>query len=151
MATCDNRSTGGWATDFTLYTVMPRYPGGVASNSFLAVLLKHETQHLADKSKLPDLRPWELEYRAKLAELWAADSVSAACRLGTFIDSQSDDPPLAHPLSQRQGAFGLTGLLGASPLGVDGAALKNARKDVLAQDTAARCGPRPSVDAISPR
>jgi hypothetical protein len=139
-ATCDNRSTGGWATESTLYSVMPRYPGGVGSNAFLAVLLTHETQHFADKNRFPNLQAWELEYRAKLAELWAADSATTADRLGKFVDSQSDDPSLAHPYANAMVLSKLTMLLGVSPLGVDHTALRNAAKTLLSEDTATRSG-----------
>ncbi|MFC5498597.1 hypothetical protein ACFPOE_13705 [Caenimonas terrae] len=150
-ATCGNRSTGGWATESTLYAVMPRYPGGVGSNAFLAVLLTHETQHFADKNRFQKLQPWELEYRAKLAELWAADDATAADRLGSFVDSQSDDPSLAHPYANARVLTGLAGLLRASPLGVGRSALREAARTLLARDTAARGGPRPAAEAGSPR
>jgi hypothetical protein len=107
-ATCDHRATGGWATEKALFAPVPRYKHGIQGSEFKAVFLTHETQHLADKNRFEKMKPWELEYRAKLAELWAADANVASERISKFQDSQSDDPALAHSFANRQVLIDLT-------------------------------------------
>lgn len=137
-ATCDRRSTGGWATQTTLYAVMPRYPHGVKSNEFIAVLLTHETQHFADKNTFNNMKPWELEYRAKLAELWAADADVAADRIVKFMNSQSEDESLAHPYADTRVIADLTRILGKPPIDVSVADLHEAAMQLLHRDTMRR-------------
>lgn len=136
-ATCDRRSTGGWATETTLYAVMPRYPLGVKSNEFIAVLLTHETQHFADKNTFRDMKPWELEYRGKLAELWASDAGVAVERLTKFMNSQSEDENLAHPYANARVIADLAKILGKAPVDA-GNDLHEAAMQLLRQDTARR-------------
>lgn len=100
-ATCEHRATGGWATETALFAPLPRYRSGIEGNEFQSVFLAHETQHLADKRQFKNLQPWELEYRAKLAELWASDPVVMADRLAKFTEGQSDDPTHAHAHANR--------------------------------------------------
>lgn len=137
-ATCDTRSTGGWATETEIHAVMPRYPGGVDSNEFLSVLLTHETQHFFDKNRFKSLQPWELEYRAKLAELWAANAQVAADRVKKFSDSRSEDPALAHPYANARLLAALETVLGKPVLDADNGGLHAAAAALLARDTAAR-------------
>ena len=68
FATCERRSTGGWATSEALFAVRPRY-ATIDDEEFRVSFLGHETQHFADYERFPGLPQWELEYRAKLTEL----------------------------------------------------------------------------------
>ncbi len=58
-------------------------------------LLTHEAQHLADKSLLRCLPPWELEYRAKLAELALAEELRDRL-IEKFSADRSNDLDLPH-------------------------------------------------------
>lgn len=137
-ATCEHRANGGWATGTALYAVMPRYAGGIDGNEFRAVLLTHETQHFADKNRFKSLKPWELEYRAKLAELWAADESVARDRLGKFISSQSDDEALAHPHANQKLISVLAQALGRTPQQAPLTELHRAAAALLRQDSEQR-------------
>ena len=60
--------TGGWASpDGRINCIEQAYD--FQSERFLVSLLKHEAQHTLDMKQFPDIRPPELEYRAKLVEL----------------------------------------------------------------------------------
>ena len=61
--------TGGWAShDGTINCVGQAYD--FESERFLVSLLKHEAQHAVDMKQFPEITPAELEYRAKLVELY---------------------------------------------------------------------------------
>lgn len=60
-------TTTGWAEDGVLYCVEKSYLAG--TERFQVSFLKHETRHLADLERFPDLGSADLEYRAKLTEL----------------------------------------------------------------------------------
>lgn len=61
--------TGGWASpDGTINCVGQAYD--FESEQFLVSLLKHEAQHAVDMKQFPGITPEELEYRAKLVELY---------------------------------------------------------------------------------
>lgn len=60
-------TTTGWAEDGVLYCVEKSYLA--STERFEVSFLKHETRHLADLERFPDLRSVDLEYRAKLTEL----------------------------------------------------------------------------------
>jgi hypothetical protein len=75
-ATCGRRSAAGWATDAGLFAVVPAYTR-LDDETFSVRFLAHETQHFADKQAFGDLEAWELEYRAKLAELALAHTTLA--------------------------------------------------------------------------
>lgn len=98
---CGRGSSGGWATKDRLYAVMPWFEGDLESDAFRASLLGHETQHFADLGRFPDLEPWELEYRAKLTELWKASDTLPAL-LARFAGSQGDDPNAPHPYANKR-------------------------------------------------
>jgi hypothetical protein len=100
-ARCDRRSNGGWATDERVYAVGPAFPQGLESESFRASLLGHETQHFADLQQFPSLRPWELEYRAKLTELWIARD-SLQFLLDKFTRDQGDDEQVPHLFANKR-------------------------------------------------
>lgn len=71
-ATADTYFPGGWATSDALYCVRSTYDLG--SEQFAVSYLKHEGKHFADYQRFPHLQSPDLEYRAKLVELSAADS-----------------------------------------------------------------------------
>ena len=61
--------TGGWASpDGTINCIEKAYD--FKSERFLVSLLKHEVQHTVDMKQFPGITPAELEYRAKLVELY---------------------------------------------------------------------------------
>lgn len=60
-------TTTGWAEDGVLYCVEKSYL--TDTERFEVSFLKHETRHLADLERFPDLTSADLEYRAKLTEL----------------------------------------------------------------------------------
>ena len=61
--------TGGWASpDGTINCIEQAYD--FESERFLVSLLKHEAQHTVDMKRFPEITPAELEYRAKLVELY---------------------------------------------------------------------------------
>jgi hypothetical protein len=99
-ATCGRRSTGGWTTDKALFAVVPRYDS-LENEEFKVSFLGHEAQHFADKSRFKDLKPWELEYRAKLTELSLANATRAKV-LGKFIEDQGTDPASPHSFANRK-------------------------------------------------
>lgn len=60
--------TGGWAgSDGVICCVKDSYD--TDSENFTVSLLKHEAQHVLDKTRWPSMSACELEYRAKLVEL----------------------------------------------------------------------------------
>lgn len=66
--TFGEKGTGGWTSpDGTINCVEKAYD--VNSEKFRVSLLKHEAQHSEDLRRWPDIRPQDLEYRAKLVEL----------------------------------------------------------------------------------
>lgn len=61
--------TGGWASpDGTINCIQQAYD--FESEQFLISLLKHEAQHVVDMKQFAGITPSELEYRAKLVELY---------------------------------------------------------------------------------
>jgi hypothetical protein len=98
-ATCGRRATGGWTTDDALYAVVPRYDS-LDEEEFRVTFLGHESQHFADKARFKDLKPWELEYRAKLTELALADTTRTKV-LSKFIEDQGNDPASPHSYADR--------------------------------------------------
>ena len=71
-ATFNKHYPGGWAGKDTLYCVKSMYD--TSSEKFKVSYLKHETQHFEDYKLFPNLSGADLEYRAKLTELNAANS-----------------------------------------------------------------------------
>ncbi|HRH39797.1 MAG TPA: hypothetical protein PK760_15715, partial [Flavobacteriales bacterium] len=71
-ATLDTYYPGGWATSDALYCAHDSYD--LASEDFRISYLKHEGKHFADYKRFPKLESPDLEYRAKLVELSAAES-----------------------------------------------------------------------------
>jgi hypothetical protein len=145
FARCERGSNGGWATDERLYAVGPAFPLGLESEAFRASLLGHETQHFADLRRFPALQPWELEYRAKLAELWLSRD-SLRFLLSKFSHDQGDDEQVPHLFANKRvirdlqtylSAHGTT-LARKDLLDVDPEQLRAAAVDVLTKDTRIR-------------
>jgi hypothetical protein len=99
-ATCGRAATGGWTTDDALFAVVPRYDS-LDDEEFRVTFLGHETQHFADKARFKDLKPWQLEYRAKLVEIALADKTRVKV-LTRFVEDQSDDPASPHSYADRK-------------------------------------------------
>ena len=103
--------------------------------------LGHETQHFSDKARFKDLKPWELEYRAKLVELAFADTTRAKV-LDKFVDDQGTDPASPHSYANRAVLADMVKRLGLSGtndlLTVDLARLHAAAREVLLQDSRQR-------------
>ena len=67
--------TGGWASkDGTINCIEKAYD--FSSERFLISLLKHEAQHLEDMKRYPSITTEELEYRAKLVELYYSNDLN---------------------------------------------------------------------------
>lgn len=92
--TCGVASTGGWAKPEALYAIVPGYES-LEGEDFRVNFLTHETQHFADRRDYPGITSWELEYRAKLAELATAETTLAKT-LAQFLANVGDDPEEAH-------------------------------------------------------
>lgn len=143
-ARCDRSSNGGWATQDRLYAVGPAFADGMDNDAFRASLLGHETQHFADLTHYPNLTPWELEYRAKLTELWLSRA-SLARLLGKFHRDQGDDQQVPHLFANKRVMQSLHAHLVAQGAvaqddlqDVDPDVLRAAAREVLIQDGAAR-------------
>ena len=98
-ARCGLGSNGGWTTDEAIFAVKPAYPD-LQDESYRISLLSHEGQHFADKQRWK-LENWELEYRAKLAELALAERSSHEL-LGKFGQAQGDKPSSPHPYANKR-------------------------------------------------
>jgi len=98
--TCDRTGTGGWTTDAGLFVVVPGYKS-LTDEHFRVNFLDHESQHYADYKRFPNLKPWELEYRAKLVELAYAVTTSAKV-IGAFQANQGDNPGDQHSYANRR-------------------------------------------------
>jgi len=143
-ARCGRGSNGGWAADERLYAVVPWFGGDLGSDRFRASLLGHETQHFADLKRFA-LEPWELEYRAKLSELWMARSTLREL-LAKFAAAQSDDEDSPHTYANRRVLAALRARLGAAGLAaakpdladVPADAVRAAAREQLLADSAQR-------------
>jgi hypothetical protein len=144
-ARCDRGSNGGWATDERLFAVAPAFPQGLDSEAFRASLLGHETQHFADLQQFPGLTAWELEYRAKLTELWMSRD-SLRFLLSKFNRDQGDDEQVPHLFANRRVIRDVQAYLsahGSTPAREDLSdvpddRLRAAAVDVLTRDTRTR-------------
>jgi hypothetical protein len=157
FARCERASNGGWATGERLYAVGPAFPLGLESEAFRASLLGHETQHFADLRRFPALQPWELEYRAKLTELWMSRG-SLHFLLGKFSHDQGDDEQVPHLFANKRVMRDLQAYLstrGGTPsrgdlMDVDPDKLRAAAVDVLSKDTRIREEYAASLAGTSP-
>jgi hypothetical protein len=141
--TCDRTGTGGWTKPEGLYAIVPAY-GSFDDEDFAVNFLAHETQHFSDNASWTDMPAWQLEYRAKLAELALARGTRAAV-LARFSNNQSDDPAEPHSYANRRVLTILRQRLGL-PLGSDIAdvpstILRRAARMELIADTASRPTP----------
>ena len=82
-----------------LYAVKPRYPD-LEDEGFRVSFLGHESQHYADNERFPGLPSWQLEYRAKLAELVMANA-SRAKLVAAFASNMGNDPEVPHSYANR--------------------------------------------------
>jgi len=139
-ATCDRNFTGGWVRPEAIYAVGPGWKDKAAEN-YQVSFLAHETQHFADKERFGELKSWELEYRAKLAELALADTTQPRI-LSAFISNQGSDPAVPHPYANRIVVSWLAEELAvADPealRNVAPAAIRQAAKSLLVRDSRAR-------------
>lgn len=91
---CGYSGTGGWATPKGIYVITPTYDS-LTDEKFRISYLIHESQHFSDYERFPGLKGWELEYRAKLAEL--INLVETRNDVITrFEGNRSDNPDDAH-------------------------------------------------------
>lgn len=138
FGSCNKVANGGWATEDALYAVLPRYKEGIEGESFQIVFLGHEGQHMADKNRFPGMADWELEYRAKLAELIRATGALSQKRLQGFISAQGRSPDAAHPYANAHVIADLTRKLGQSPDMAPVSALQQASAELLRDDSERR-------------
>lgn len=82
--------TRGWASpDGTINCVEQAYD--FESEAFLVSLLKHEAQHTVDMKQYPGINPTELEYRAKLVELYYSHDSGLLQRFITAANENRTD------------------------------------------------------------
>ena len=95
--------TGGWASpDGTIHCVEQAYD--FESEKFLVSLLKHEAQHTVDLQQFPEITPAELEYRAKLVELYYSSDLSLLQKFLSEADESkaNDSHAIAAARIQRE-------------------------------------------------
>jgi len=73
-ATLDLIYVGGWAVGNEINAVMPAWKD-VDCEYYDVRLITHEAQHCSDYKLYPDITPEELEYRAKLTEIYFAKNI----------------------------------------------------------------------------
>jgi len=94
FATLNHAYAGGWATNEALYAVKESY--NLNSEKYRISYLGHEGQHFADYKKFPQLKAFDLEYRAKLTELVQADS-GFYNLVDKFLSLSNPAPEQPHP------------------------------------------------------
>ncbi|WP_292052011.1 MULTISPECIES: hypothetical protein [unclassified Brevundimonas] len=138
--TCERSSTGGWAKSEGIYAIVPAY-SSLEDENFQINYLAHETQHFADYGVFPDLKPWELEYRAKLTELAMARTTGAGI-VSRFARNRSDDPNEPHSYANGQVIKALSERLDLAgdfdPVTLDADLIRQAADAALRADTARR-------------
>ncbi|UNP27712.1 hypothetical protein [Lysobacter gummosus] len=146
---CERTGTGGWVKPEGLYAVHSAY-GDLTGEDFQASFLGHEAQHFADLKRWPDMKPWVLEYRAKLTELFKSDKTHMAL-LDKFYRSRDDEPDHPHPYANKQVIIDIVAKMGlpadsdlhkSDPL-----AVRKAARDVLIEDTRKREAETPPAAA----
>jgi hypothetical protein len=95
-ATVDTYYPGGWATSDALYCSHNSYD--LSSEDFAVSYLKHEGKHFADYAGFPALQSADLEYRAKLVELAAANTTLIST-IRFFAQNSEHDPRNPHGLA----------------------------------------------------
>ena len=93
-ATAGRYFPGGWAKKDAIYCVKSSYRD-LSHEKFRISYLTHEAQHFSDYKKFPGLVQYQLEYRAKLAELSYADKTLFKL-ISNFISNSKNDPNLPH-------------------------------------------------------
>jgi len=141
-ATCSRRSAGGWATEQGLFAVVPAYKS-IQDETFSVRFLAHESQHFADKRAFKNLESWELEYRAKLAEL-ALANVSQASTVELICENSSASKDSPHGYADSRVVDDVTKFLRLPPedlcarKALTGQPLRDAAKQVLLDDSRKR-------------
>lgn len=140
FATCDRSFTGGWVGSDAIHAVRPGWKS-LTDENFLVSFLAHETQHFADKARFGEIESWELEYRAKLAELALADETVPRL-LRAFAGNQGQDRDVPHSYANWLVLAHLRALLevgaGDDLETLERARIKSAAKDLLERDSARR-------------
>jgi len=108
--TCGRSGTGGWTTPEALYAVVPNYDS-LEDENFRVNFLTHEAQHYQDIARGLTVANWEMEYRAKLAELAAAQQTFDRV-LRRFLSEQTDDLRSPHGYASQQLLAALVSSLG---------------------------------------
>jgi hypothetical protein len=85
---------GGWTTPEKLFCVSQSYD--LNSETFLVNYLSHEGQHFQDYKHFPKLSSNDMEYRAKLIELYLYDK-ELFTYINFFIDNANYDKNNSHP------------------------------------------------------
>ena len=85
---------GGWTTPEKLFCVSQSYD--LNSETFRVNYLSHEGQHFLDYKHFPNLSPNDLEYRAKLIELYLYDK-ELYMYINFFINNAKYDKTNSHP------------------------------------------------------
>jgi hypothetical protein len=65
---------GGWAVNKIIHAVMPAWDN-IDEEYFSTRLITHEAQHCSDYLRFPNIQPTDLEYRAKLTEIYYAKRI----------------------------------------------------------------------------
>jgi hypothetical protein len=153
-ATCGRRSAGGWATDKGLFAVVPAYKS-LQDETFSVRFLAHESQHFADKRAFKNLESWELEYRAKLAELVLADA-SQASTVELICENRSASKDSPHGYADSRVVDDVTKLSRLQPEDLCGKKtlteqpLRDAAKQVLLDDSRKRGTAQPQNLKVQP-
>jgi hypothetical protein len=134
-ATCDLAHTGGWADADAIHALVS--DTRIDSDEYRASLLAHEGQHMSDHLRFPGLDQPDLEYRAKLTELWASRETTPKL-LSAFVGGQKRDRALPHPFSDYWIVTRLRERLGTGNLdAVDPQLVRAAAATLLVEHSAA--------------
>ena len=79
-ATFGMKSVGGWANEKGVFAVMPAWNNDLNSERFQSQFLKHEAQHFFDNKEFPWMKGAQLEFRAKLNEVFFAERPEEALK-----------------------------------------------------------------------
>ncbi|TRX62023.1 hypothetical protein FNH22_01470 [Fulvivirga sp. M361] len=91
--------SGGWATANKLFCVEESY-GPKNEEEFLISYVSHEGQHFSDYKLFPKLKQADLEYRAKLTELFLAKKTTYKI-IDKFIANAKNDMSYAHAFANH--------------------------------------------------
>ena len=96
--------TGGWTSpDGTINCIEGAYD--LESERFCISLLKHEAQHAEDMKQFPGIAPAELEYRAKLVELYYSGDLGLLPKFIAEADADRADDSHAAASARIDFAF----------------------------------------------